>query len=195
MGHQGLDHVRSAQSGREVLVSGYGLVKREQLDGVFVFDITYSTVLRIAPRVSYAVLRWSNEGEPSDQYMLRTSQTVVKQRLESEARASLSLDFLNPKLTNASPETRVAEGTGSYSGRGGILTGSFQYKVAFNRKNGAIERVEVTPLASNPGIGWGDRLIEGDLQTRIHNGASRVFLLPAKDMKEVNHMLILHLIA
>ena len=147
--------VRATQFGREVSVVGYGLVTRETLQGVFTFEAEYFTIQRAAPRLNYRVLRWSNEGEPNDRYMVMAAQAVVRQRMESDARASLRLDFTDPKLSNANPETRIVEGTGTYSGRGGLLTGSFQYTVRFNRKTGAIEGVQIVPLASNPGVGWG----------------------------------------
>jgi hypothetical protein len=147
--------VRSAQEGRQINVVGYGLVTRDALQGVFTFEASYLTIQHTAPRLSYRVLRWSNEGEPNDRYMVMAAQTVVRQRIESDARTSLRLDFTDPKLTNANTETRVVEGTGTYSGRGGLLTGSFQYSVRFSRKTGAIESVQVVPLASNPGVGWG----------------------------------------
>jgi hypothetical protein len=147
--------VRSAQEGRQVNVVGYGLVTRDALQGVFTFEAQYLTIQHTAPRVSYRVLRWSNEGEPNDRYMVMAAQAVVRQRIESDARTSLRLDFTDPKLTNANTETRVVEGTGTYSGKGGLLSGSFEYAVRFSRKTGAIEGVQVVPLASNPGVGWG----------------------------------------
>ncbi|MDQ2986953.1 MAG: hypothetical protein M3R13_09580 [Armatimonadota bacterium] len=149
--------VRAVQFGREVSVVGYGLVSRESasLQGVFTFEAEYHTIQHTAPRLSYRVLRWSNEGEPNDRYMVMAAQAVARQRIESDARTSLRLDFTDPKLSNQSPETRVVEGTGTYSGRGGLLTGSFQYSVRFSRKSGAIDGVQIVPLASNPGVGWG----------------------------------------
>ena len=147
--------VRAASFGREASVVGYGLVTRESLQGVFTFEVDYLTIQHTAPRVAYRVLRWSNEGEPNDRYMVMAAQAVVRQRMESDARTSLRLDFTEPKLSNASPETRLVEGTGTYSGRGGLLTGSFQYGVRISRKTGAIEGVQIVPLASNPGVGWG----------------------------------------
>ena len=113
--------VRATQFGREVSVVGYGLVTRESnsLQGVFTFEAEYLTLQHTAPRLSYRVLRWSNEGEPNDRYMVIAAQAVVRQRMESDARTSLRLDFTDPKLTNLNPETRLVEGTGTYSGRGG----------------------------------------------------------------------------
>jgi hypothetical protein len=146
---------RAASFGREAAVVGDGLVTRESLQGVFTFEVRYLTLQNTATRVAYRVLRWSNEGEPSDRYMVMAAQAVVSQRMESDARTSLRLDFTEPKLSNVSLETRLVEGTGTYSGLGRLLTGSFQYGVRISRKTGAIEAVQIVPLASNPGVGWG----------------------------------------
>jgi hypothetical protein len=148
---------RMTQIGDEVTVVGFGTVSRGEsaTEGVFVFDVTMYTLRRIAPKVNYSVLRWSSGSPIDDRYLFDAAQIVVRQRLEADLRTSLRLDFAKPQITNPTPETRIIEGDGTFSGRGGWMTGAFKYSVRISKPLGAIERVEVTALPSNPGVGHG----------------------------------------
>ena len=148
----------TSRAGDEVNVTGFGTVTREsdKLEAVFTYDVTIYTMRRLAPKVSYTILRWSN-ASLDDHYLVNASQVVVRQRLESDLRGELRIDFAQPTINNVSLESRVVDGTGTFSGRGGWISGAFKYTVRFSRKNGAIENVSVTALPSNPGVGPGGR--------------------------------------
>lgn len=161
---------RELRSGDELTFFGYGLVRREStgLDAVFVFEVKIYTIRRIAPQVSYNVLHWSNT-PVDDKYLASAARAIVTQRLLADTRTELRIDFADPQISNASPETRVVEGSGTFSGRSGWITGNFKYSVRFSRKTGAIERVDVTAAPSNPGVGYGgyNAYTEGVAQAHV----------------------------
>jgi len=145
---------RTSTNGDEVVVFGYGLAHREStnLDAVITFEVKTYTIRRLAPRVDYDVLRWSDT-PINDGYLFAAAKKVVEQRIRVEMRSSPRLDFAEPKFTNISTEARLVEGSGTFALGG--LTGAFMYSVTCSRTTGVILSVAVSGAPSNPGAGWG----------------------------------------
>lgn len=147
---------RTVTNGDEVTVFGYGLAHREstKLDTVFTFEVKMYTIRRLAPRVDYSVLHWSNS-PVDDKYLFAAAKAVVEQTIRIELRSLARIDFAEPKFSNVNAEVRLVEGSGTFSTGAGTLSGLFTYSVRFSRISGAIVSAVITGAPSNPGAGWG----------------------------------------
>jgi hypothetical protein len=147
----------SWQAGDEVSVVGFGIVQKgaERTQGVFSFDVHMYTRRRMAPKIQYTIHRWGNQGAVNEKYLSNLAQIAVRQRIETDARSEMRLDFTKQDVSKAKPDGWAVTGSGTYSARGGFFTGAFTFVVQFNEPLGSVRSVSVTPLGSNPGIGMG----------------------------------------
>lgn len=138
--------------GDEVTVIGYGLAHRAEdaLDAVFLYEVRMNTIRRIAPRVNYSILRWSNQAL-NDSYYVQASRALVK--LKAGASSATQLDFAPPTIARPTATVCTVAGTGTYSA-GPMWSGTFRYEVRFDATTGAILWDQAQFVPSQSGANW-----------------------------------------
>lgn len=156
-----------SKNGDEVRVVGYGTVKKvsDGKVGVILFDVKMYTLRRLAPSVSYKIEHWT--GEPvNEPYLIRTTNALLRQRLEHEFKGSVQFDMGRPGVFIPTATSRAVSGWGVVSFPGTVSVSGFEYEVVFSSE-GPIRSVRVifqTPPVGGPIGNPGNAYTEGIAQ-------------------------------